>query len=216
MRVWDAVTGNRIFPLKGQRNKVLSLRLLDPRVYPNILLSGGEDKYVHVWNLTTGEPVRVMSGHEDEVTCLSSGEFPYASFAALYNCSPVSAKRTVAGSTVALSEPEMMDHATASSIVSSTNSVSSSRPSSESLEAGVAENCMNAASRDGTVMLIISGSRDKTVCRFLLAIFLVFTPLPWPSLNEIVFDVQPMCPLFYRLHQTMALCLFGIWRRVSF
>ena len=163
IRVWDAVTGNRIFNLKGQRNKVLSLRLLDPRVYPNILLSGGEDKYVHVWNLTTGEPVRVMSGHEDEVTCLSSGEFPYASFAALYNCSPVSAKRTVAGSTVALSEPEMMDHATASSIVSSTNSVSSSRPSSESLEAGVAENCMNAASRDGTVMLIISGSRDKTI-----------------------------------------------------
>ena len=50
IRVWDAVTGNRIFNLKGQRNKVLSLRLLDPRVYPNILLSGGEDKYVHVWN----------------------------------------------------------------------------------------------------------------------------------------------------------------------
>ena len=64
---WDAVTGNRIFNLKGQRNKVLSLRLLDPRVCPTILLSGGEDKYVHVWNLTTGEPVRVMSGHEDEV-----------------------------------------------------------------------------------------------------------------------------------------------------
>ena len=62
------MTGSRISNVKSQRNKVLSLRLLDPRVYPNILLSGGEDKYVHVWNLTTGEPVRVMSGHEDEVS----------------------------------------------------------------------------------------------------------------------------------------------------
>ncbi len=36
VRGWDAVTGSRISNLKGQRNKVLSLRLVDPRVCPAI------------------------------------------------------------------------------------------------------------------------------------------------------------------------------------
>ena len=126
----------------------------------------------------------------------------------------------VAGSAVVPSAASMMDHATSSSAVSSTNSVSSSRPSSESLEAGVAEICVNA-SRDGTVMLIISGTVAETsvfvfgiisrglVGRFSLDMFPVFTPLPWPSLNETVF------PLLHRLHQTMAVYLSGTWRRVS-
>ena len=132
----------------------------------------------------------------------------------------------VAGSTVVPSAASMMDHATSSSAVSSTNSVSSSRPSSECFEAGVAENCVNA-SRDGTVMLIIPGTVAETslfvfgiisrglVGRFSLDIFPVLAPLPWPSLNETVLDVQPMCPLFYRLHPTMALYLYGTWRRAS-
>ena len=67
-----------------------------------------------------------------------------------------------------------------------------------------------ARSRDGTVMLIISGTVAETslfvfgiisrglVGRFSLDIFPVLAPLPWPSLNETVLDVQPMCPLFYR------------------
>lgn len=37
----------------------------------DVLVSGGQDKVIHVWNMETGELLRELKGHESSVECLS-------------------------------------------------------------------------------------------------------------------------------------------------
>jgi WD40 repeat protein len=72
IRVWDAVTGSKMFNFKGQKGKVLSLQIVDKWSSTLELISAGQDKNIHVWNLVEGHHVKLLEGHTNEVTCLTT------------------------------------------------------------------------------------------------------------------------------------------------
>jgi WD40 repeat protein len=75
IRVWDASSGLKIYNLKGQKGKVLSLYILDRRAPVVSLLSCGEDKNIHVWDVVAGRHIKLLEGHEEEVTSVAAGNF---------------------------------------------------------------------------------------------------------------------------------------------
>jgi WD40 repeat protein len=88
IRVWNAATGTKMFNFKGQKGKVLALVIVDKRSPILELVSAGQDKTIHIWNLIEGKHVRLLEGHTNEVTCLSSTNIPksyFSSSSALQN-----------------------------------------------------------------------------------------------------------------------------------
>ena len=75
IRIWDASSGAKIYNLKGQKGKVLSLYVLDRRAPLVCLLSCGEDKNIHVWDIVAGRHIKLLEGHEEEVTSVAAGNF---------------------------------------------------------------------------------------------------------------------------------------------
>ncbi len=74
-------TGQKLFNLKGQKDKISCLYLLDKRVLPMTLISAGEDKKIHLWDVITGQHIKMFEGHEEEITAVVSGNFkPLSSF----------------------------------------------------------------------------------------------------------------------------------------
>jgi len=67
VRVWDIVTGDCVFSLRGHSSTIRCLKVLDGRP---IAISGSRDFTLRVWDIDRGRMLRVLEGHEQSVRCI--------------------------------------------------------------------------------------------------------------------------------------------------
>ncbi len=88
MRVFDAVSGQRVRAFEGHTHHVLSVSW---RADGRVLATGGADKIVKLWNVTDGSQIRTIKGFGKEVTSVQFAGASDHFFAAcgdqnLYRC----------------------------------------------------------------------------------------------------------------------------------
>eukprot|EP00948_MAST-09A_sp_MAST-9A-sp1_P000098 g98.t1 len=66
VRLWDAMSGDSIRVLSGPSAELEFLRWHQSK--PNVLMAGGTDCLVWLWNASNGSS-QILAGHEDAVTC---------------------------------------------------------------------------------------------------------------------------------------------------
>lgn len=76
LRSWNGKTGKRLLHFKAHTAKILSVFIVNPISDTPFMISAGCDKKIHVWELLSGKHVRLLEGHEDEVTSVYAGSFP--------------------------------------------------------------------------------------------------------------------------------------------
>ncbi len=153
VRIWDAITGKRLFNLKGQQGKVSSLCVVERRAVGEVLLlSGGEDKMVHVWSVESGKHLKLLEGHENEVTCMKSQRF--VSVAALQGVTKADKEKERKEREAKRKEREREDAEAEEAAAARRGGVQGG-----ALGVGVS---MSREARDMT-LLLLSGSRDKTI-----------------------------------------------------
>ena len=68
VRIWDGITGEELFVLRGHRNCVTCV---DFSPNGNRVVSGALDGTIKVWDVETGQEQRSLSGHRSRVTSVS-------------------------------------------------------------------------------------------------------------------------------------------------
>ena len=76
LRTWNGRTGKKMLNFKSTAQKILCSFILNFVPECPYLLSGGGDKCIHIWDLSSGKHIRMLEGHEDEVTSISAGNYP--------------------------------------------------------------------------------------------------------------------------------------------
>ena len=74
MRVWDAVTGNRVLALLVGHNSVVNAVAIGRMGKQDIIASGSDDCTVRIWDAITGEAVvGPLEGHNAAVNAVAIG-----------------------------------------------------------------------------------------------------------------------------------------------
>jgi WD40 repeat protein len=68
IKVWDTVTGQELFNLKGHSRSIHSLAFSPDG---KILASGSRDKSVKLWDMRTGELLGSLTGHTSDVNAVA-------------------------------------------------------------------------------------------------------------------------------------------------
>jgi len=71
IKVWDIGGSIPVAMMDGLQGHTGYIRSIDASDSSNVALSGSYDHSARLWDLRTGQGVRVMEGHEDEVNSVS-------------------------------------------------------------------------------------------------------------------------------------------------
>ena len=76
LRVFDGASGRQLWAHKNDSGQVVTVAFHPRR--PNVLVSGGQDHLIHIWNAETGDEQQVLTGHTNTILHLAFDSTGYS------------------------------------------------------------------------------------------------------------------------------------------